>query len=178
MSQKKLKNLHSEKSPLMTAAKVIALLLALIFSCAMTMLSGAGLIYNRNSYGSGMAVTGFFLILSAVLMTSGTVLCIFRKNAANILSLIFSSGGFILCMVMLYKLVSHADRCGWTNKYTLQPISSMYKSRVLPCIIPVALTVAIALIQLFSYDMKQYRRQRRAEKEAKENAPAPSIIDD
>ena len=52
------------------------------------------------------------------------------------------------------------------------------RSRVLPCIIPVALTVAIALIQLFSYDMKQYRRQRRAEKEAKENAPAPPIVDD
>ena len=178
MSQKNLKNLHSEKSPLMTAAKVITVLLTLYFSSAMTILSGAGLIYNRSSYGSGMAATGFFLILSAALMTSGTVLCIFRKNAANILSLVFSTSGFILCMIMLHKLVSHANRCGWTDKYTLQPISSMYITRILPCVIPVALSVVIALIQLFSYDMKKYRRQHRAEKEAKENAPAPPIIDD
>lgn len=162
----------------MIAVKVITALLALFFSCAMTILSGAGLIYNRESYGSGMAATGFFLIVSAVLMTLGAILCIFRRNAANILSLIFSSCGFILCMVMLHRLISHADRCGWTDKYTFQPISSMYRSRILPCIIPVALSVAVALIQLFSYDMIQYRRQRKAEKEAKENAPAPPIIDD
>jgi hypothetical protein len=81
-------------------------------------------------------------------------------------------------MAMLHKLVSHAYRCGWTDKYTLQPISSMYKSRILPCIIPVVLSIAVALIQLFSYEMIQHRRQRRAEKEAKENTPVPPIIDD
>lgn len=178
MSKKNMKKKPSKSSPLMTAAKVILMPLTLYFSCAVTVLSGAGLIYNRASYGSEIAATGFFLIASAVLMTLGAILCIFRKNAANILSLIFSSGGFILCMAMLHKLVSHADRCGWTNKYTLQPISSMYKSRILPCIIPVVLSIAVALIQLFSYEMIQYRRQRRAEKEAKENTPAPPIIDD
>ncbi|WP_296694993.1 hypothetical protein [Ruminococcus sp.] len=178
MSKKNLKKTPSRSSAIMKAAKVIMLLLTLYFSCAMTVLSGAGLIYNRASYGSGMAVTGFFLIFSAALMTAGAILCIFRKNAADILSIVFSAGGFILCMVMLYKLVSHADRCGWTDKYTLQPISSMYKARILPCIIPAAMAIAVALIQLFSYDMIQYRRKRRAEKEARENAPAPPIIED
>lgn len=162
----------------MTAAKVVMMLLTLYFSCAMTVLSGAGLIYNRESYGSKMTATGVLLILSAVLMTAGAILCLFRKNAANILSLCFSAMGAILCMIMLYRLVSHADSCGWTDKYTMQPISSMYKARILPCIIPVSAAIAVALVQFFSYDMIQYRRQRKAEKEARENAPAPPLIDE
>ena len=161
----------------MIAVKVITVLLALFFSCAMTILSGAGLIYNRESYGSGMAATGFFLIVSAVLMTLGAILCIFRRNAANILSLIFSSCGFILCMVMLHRLISHADRCGWTDKYTLEPISGMYTRRILPCIIPAAVTAAISAVQLCSYELKEQRRARKAAKLAKKNSPAPSILD-
>lgn len=175
MSKKTLKNNHAKASPLMTAAKVITLGLTLYFSCAVTVLSGAGLIYNRESYGSSLAAAGVFFIISALLMTIGAILCIPHKNLPNILSAVMSAAGLVLCMIMLKKLTSHADLSGWTDKYSLTPISSMYRSRILPCIVPAVLTVIISLIQFFSYEQSQQRRKRKNEKE---NAPAPSIIDD
>ncbi|MBR5681992.1 MAG: hypothetical protein IKW96_01750 [Ruminococcus sp.] len=174
MSQKKKKYLQKKSSKLMTAAKICTLLLSAFFSGAMTALSGAGLVYNRGSYGESLADTGFFLIISAALMVSGAVLCLFRKNLPDILSIILSFAGLVLCMVMLKKLTGHADASGWTDKYTLEPVSGMYIRRILPCIVPVLMSGAIAAVQLGSYELKEQRRAKKAEK----NAPAPPIIDE
>ena len=177
MSRKKMKNLQKKSSMPMTAAKAAMLLLSLVFSGAMTALSGAGLIYNRGSYGTSLAVTGIFLIISAALMVLGAVLCLFRKNLPNILSIFLSFAGFFLCMAMLKKLTGHADASGWTDKYTLAPVSGMYVRRIMPCIIPVLMSVAIAALQLSSYELKEQRRAKKAEKQAKKDTPAPSILD-
>ncbi len=150
MSKKNVNTYHKRSSALMITAKTIMLLMSFYFSCAMPVLTGAGLLSNRESYGEKLAETGSFLILSAVLMTAGAVLCIFRKPVMNKLSPFLSVSGLILCMVMLKRLTSHADKCGWTNKYTLEPVSSMYNSRLLPCIAPVAIAAVIAVVQLFS----------------------------
>ncbi len=75
-------------------------------------------------------------------------MCLFRKKLADILSLIFSLSGLVLCMAMLKKLTAHADMSGWTDKYTLLPVSDMYSRRILPCIIPVVFSVIIAAVQL------------------------------
>lgn len=154
------------------------LALSLYYSLAMTALSGAGLILNRSSYGAELEKTGFFLIASAFLMTAGAILCLFRKNLPDIASIALSLCGFALCMVMLHRLVSHADRSGWTDKYTLQPVSDMYRARIMPCIIPVALSVIIATVQLCSHELSQQRRAAKAARQAKKNAPAPSVIGD
>ena len=177
MSRKKMKNLQKKSSAAMTAAKVTMLLLSIVFSGAMTALSGAGLIYNRGSYGKSLADTGLFLIISAALMIIGAILCLFRKNLPNILSLFLSFAGLFLCMAMLKKLTDHADASGWTDKYTLAPVSGMYVRRILPCIIPVLMSGAIAAVQLCSYGAKEQRRAKKAEKQEKKNAPAPSILD-
>lgn len=150
MNSKKMKKAAKKRSPIMTMVKTATLLLSLYYSLAMPVLAGAGLICNRKSYGAEMEKTGIFLIIAASLMTSGVVLCLFRKELPNMLSPFFSVGGLVLCMVMLSKLISHADQSGWTDKYSLQPISGMYKIRLLPCIIPVVLSAAIAAVQLCS----------------------------
>ena len=150
MSKKNVNTYHKRSSALMITAKIIMLLMSLYFSCAMPVLTGAGLLSNRESYGESLAVTGSLFIVSAVLMTAGAVLCLFRKPAMNKLSALLSVSGFVLCMVMLNRLTAHADASGWTNKYTLEPVSSMYDSRILPCIAPVAIATVIASVQLFS----------------------------
>lgn len=165
MSKKNTKKLPARRSPLMTACKVITLMLSLWFSGAMTVLSGAGLIYNSDSYGAELKNTGIFLIISAVLMLSGAVLCLFRKKLPNILAILFTAGGLVLCLVMLHKLTDHADMSGWTDKYTMLPVSDMYTRRILPSIVPAALTAIIAAIQLFL----QRRTPQSEEK-------APSIV--
>ena len=148
MSKKTTKKLPQKRSPLMTAFKVITLLLSLWFSGAMTALSGAGLIYNGNSYGAELRNTGVFLIVSAVMMVSGACLCFFRKKLPDVMAILLALGGLVLCLVMLKRLTDHADFSGWTDKYTLLPISDMYMRRILPSIAPCALTVIIAAVQL------------------------------
>lgn len=129
-------------------AKLVLLLAALYFCFAMPFLTGAGLIYDRESYGEELSQTGVFFIISAVLMLAGAVFCLFRKKILNILSVIFTSSGFIFCMAMLKKLADHADKSGWADKYDMTPISEMYESRLLPCILPVLLIVTADIIQL------------------------------
>ncbi len=154
--------------------KIIMLVLTAVYSCTMTVLSGAGLYYNRESYGEKLENIGIMLIVSGILMTVGAVLCLFRKNILNIISLVFSCSGFALCMTMLYKLCDHADRAGWSDKYNMSPISDMYKSRIMPCIAPFVIAVAVAVLQLLSYEAAEQRRI----KKLKENAPAPKILDE
>ena len=146
---------NSQKHPLLTAAKVVTIVLAAWFSCAMPVLSGAGLIYNRGSYGAELT-----------------------KNLANVAAVILSCGGFALCMTMLHKLALHADKSGWSDKYTMAPISDMYRSRLIPSIIPTVLVIFVAVAQLLSLELKEERRERRKLKKDKENAPAPSVLGD
>ena len=174
MNTKNMKKLPRKRSPLLTAAKAVMLVLSLWFSCAMPALTGSGLISNRASYGAEMEKTGIFFVVSAALMTAGAVLCLVRRDLPDILSVVSSLSGLALCMAMLKKLTDHADHSGWTDKYTLLPISDMYTSRIMPCIIPVLLCIVIAAVQLCSYEQKERRHRKKAEKDA----PAPHIIDD
>ncbi len=165
--------LPKKKSPLMTSLRALLIVLTRIFPVLMVMLSGAGLVYNSDSYGADVTRTGVMLIVSGALMTMGTVLVCLKRD---IISLVFSISGFALCMTMLYKLVKHADAAGWQNAHTMEPISDMYFSRIIPTIAPFVLAVMLALIHYFSYEAGEKRRRKKALKEEKENAPAPPII--
>lgn len=166
----------SKQHPIMTVFKVITLFLTLVLSCMMPVLSGAGLIYNRESYGGELVRVGVLLIISGAVMTVGAVLCLFRKNIPNVIAIILSAGGFALCMTMLHKLADHADKSGWSDKYTMAPISDMYRSRLMPGIIPAVMIIIIAVVQLMSYDLAQQREEKKRVKKERENAPSPSII--
>ena len=178
MSRKNQEKPPRRNSAFWAVLKIITLLLCLWYACAMPVLSGAGLIRNRLSYGEEITKTGIFLIAAAAMMTAGTILCFFRRSLCDILSAVFSGTGFILCMTMLKKLTDHADSFGWTDKYTLHPISGMYTGRILPCALPAVLTVIIAAVHFMSYEAMEQRRLKKAAAEAEKNAPAPSVTDD
>lgn len=164
--------------PLLTAAKAVLLVFTAVYPLFMTVLSGAGLLYNKGSYGSSLAAVGALLIISGLVIALGAVLCLPRKNLPNILSVVCALGGLALCLVMLYRLCSHADAAGWTDKYAMTPVSDMYRARIMPCIAPAALAAVIAAVQLFSYEAAEERRLKREHRAERENAPAPKIIDD
>lgn len=166
---------HRKKHGIMIVAKALMVILTAVYPLFMVVLSGAGLIYNRESYGSTLTIVGGALIASGVIMSAGAILCLFGKN---ITSALCSGGGLALCMAMLHKLCEHADRAGWSDKFTMAPISDMYKARILPCIVPVALAAVIATVQYYSYESAEERRRRRESKEEAANAPAAKIIDD
>lgn len=143
-----MKKIKNKKQPLLTAAKAVMLVLTAVFSLTMTTMAGAGLIYNGGSYGKKLVNIGTALIISGILMTAGAFLCIFKKRLINIISIICSSSGLVLCLVMLKLLCTHADRAGWTDSVTLTPVSDMYASRLLPVIAPVTLALVIAFNQI------------------------------
>ncbi|MCD7811755.1 MAG: hypothetical protein LUG91_07910 [Ruminococcus sp.] len=163
----------SNNKIIMRILKVILVLLTLAFPLAMVIPAGVGLIWNGDSYGSDLMRTGVLLVVSGAAMIVGTILVCVRKNIA---SLICTCVGFGVCMLMLKLLTDHADSAGWSDPYTMEPVSDMYIARIIPTIAPFALTVVIALIQFFSYEAVQARREKKRLKEEEENAPAPPII--
>lgn len=167
-------NFYSKsKKNVLTFLKIILIATTLIFPASMVIPAGAGLVYNGSSYGVHLIRIGWLLVLSGILMIAGSILVCLKKNIA---SLIFSCSGFTLCMLMLRLIVNHADAAGWSDKYTMELVSSMYLSRILPVIAPFALSAAIAVIQFFSYEAVQSRREKKRLKDERENRPAPPII--
>jgi hypothetical protein len=174
------KHKFSKQNPYMTAAKTALMILTAVYPVFMVMMTGAGLISNKDSYGSVICGYGIYLIASGTVMTAAAILCLFRKSLANFISPLLSSAGFVLCMIITYKLVKHAESAGWSGvgRYENIPVSNMYKERILPTTIPFLLTIAISAIQFFSYDAREERRLRKKLRKEKENAAAPPIIGD
>ncbi len=173
------KQQFSKQKPSMTAAKIILIVSTAVYPIFMIMMTGAGLISNKESYGSVISGYGTKLIISGSLMTTAAVLCLFRKSLPNLIAPFLSSAGFALCMTMTYRLIRHAESAGWmgVGKYENLPVGDMYRVRLIPTAAPFLLTLAISVIQFFSYDACEERRIRKKLRKDKENAPAPPIID-
>ena len=128
--------------------KAAILLLSAVYCLFMPVMTGLGLLYNHASYGKFLTLTGVYFIVSALLMTAGTVMCGSRKKAKNVLSVILLVPGFIICMVMLNNLCHYADIRGWSGKFEIERISSMYKRRIIPCVIPVTAAVILSAVSI------------------------------
>lgn len=110
--------------------------LTIIYPLIMVCTAGAGLIYNGESYGRELESVGIWLIISGLAMTLGTIGTFFRKRIFRIISAIFTVVGLAVCLVMVYKVCSHADYAGWVDNFTMEPVSRMYRERLLPVIVP------------------------------------------
>lgn len=128
--------------------RIIMIILTLVYPLFMVCMTGAGLLYNSSSYGTKIAYIGVFLIFSGILMTSGAFLSISQKKSKNTASLACSLVGLIICLVSLYLLCVHADGAGWCDNYTLMPVSDMYRRRILPVIVPSAISTITAIFNI------------------------------
>lgn len=131
-----------------SAFKAADILLTFIFPVTMDLLAGAGLLSHADSYGGKISALGVLLMISGLLMTSGTVMCMFRKRILCIAAATASAAGLGICLTALFMLCSHARSAGWISAVTMLPADSMYKARILPCIIPAAMSVSIAMIHI------------------------------
>ncbi len=138
----------NKKKTLYIAYMIIMVILTVIYSLIMVCLAGAGLIYNGESYGSELVNVGVWLIISGLLMTSGAVLSFLKKRIFLVLSAIFTVIGLILCLVMIYILCTQADSAGWADNYTMEPVSRMYKERLLPVIMPAVMVIVADVFKL------------------------------
>lgn len=170
-----MKKIHRKQKPIMTAAKILLIVLTAVYPFFMTMMTGIGILSKSGSYGSKITFCGAALVISGVSLTAAAILCLFRKSLPNLFSMCIALPSFAVCMAALCKLVSHAESAGWMGHgmYSAVPVADMYRQRIFPVILPFLLTITIAAIQYFSYSAAEERR----EKKRRKNAPAPKIID-
>lgn len=170
-----MKKIHKKQKPIMTAAKILLIVLTAVYPFFMTMMTGIGILSKSGSYGSKITFCGAALVISGASLTAAAILCLFRKSLPNLLSMCIALPSFAVCMAALCKLVSHAESAGWMGHgmYSAVPVADMYRQRIFPVILPFLLTITIAAIQYFSYSAAEERR----EKKRRKNALAPKIID-
>ena len=155
--------------------KIFLIATTAIFPMFMNLMSGIGWISTYGGYGSKFIVSGVVMIISSVLMTASVVLCMMKFNLAAVIA---NTAGFAAAMTVLAKMMKYADESGWSDRYTMQPASDIYRNRILPTLIPFILLIAAAVLQYFSYDETLKRKIRREEKEKQKNLPAPKILGD
>lgn len=137
-----------KKKTLYTAYMVIMVILTAVYSLIMVCLAGAGLIYNGESYGRELVNVGIWLIVSSILMTSGAAVSFFKKRIFSIISAVLTIAGLGICLVMVYILCTHADSAGWADNYTMEPVSRMYRERLLPVIAPAVMVIGADVLKL------------------------------
>ena len=143
-----------KQSAAMTAAKVVMLVLTAVYPLFMTLMTAAGILTHRSSYGSYVTGMAVLLIVSGVSVTTGVILALPRKKMASLVSLSPTFCGLTLCLVTLSRLSAYADKHGWTasGMYSGTAVSDMYQSRLLPVVFPAAIAVVVAVIQAFFCD--------------------------
>jgi len=132
------------KKNILIIEKVILAVLTLVYPLFTVMLSGAGLILNGDSYGTKLIICGISWISSGLLISSGSISCILNKN---IPAVILSSIGFLICMITLFIVISHAEKHGWNVPLPLFDefsVAYMYGRRIIPTVIPFILTILIS----------------------------------
>lgn len=130
------------KNFLLIVLKIVLAVSTLIYPLFMVILSGAGLVFNGNSYGLKLVLCGIFWIVSGLMLTSGSLLCLMKKN---IPALILSSAGFLICMTVLFIVTAHAEKYSWNMLYYAEfTVSGMYIKRIIPTALPFILTLLIS----------------------------------
>lgn len=155
--------------------KIMLIASTAVYPLFMNLLSGIGWISTYGKYGTEFTAMGTVMLVSSGLMTAAVVLCMIKRNISAVVT---ETAGFAAAMTVMVKMMNLADERGWSDMYTMQPVSDMYRNRILPTVIPFVLLIAAAVLQYFSYDESVKRRLKREEKEKKENMPAPKILGD
>lgn len=137
-----------KKKTLYMVYVIIMVILTVVYSLIMVCLAGAGLIYNGESYGRELVTVGIWLIVSGILMTSGAALSFFKKRIFSVISAVLTIVGLGICLVMVYILCTHADSAGWADNYTMEPVSRMYRERLLPVIVPAVMVIVADICKL------------------------------
>lgn len=166
---------------LLRAALVIS---TLVYPGFMAMLSAAGWMYNvrGGNYPDIFRSLAGWMFAGGGLLCAGTFLALLgakpRRWALNAVALPAGCAGCAACLSSLYRFCAYADQHFSGIGETMQPVSELYRDRLLPVILPTVLLAVLCLRQIFCEEAREYRIARKREKEIRENAPAPKILDD
>ncbi len=163
---------------------ILLLLSAVVYALFMPQMSAAGWQYNVNegNYPQLFAAFATWMRIGSVLLCAAVVLCLLGQRIklwrCNVISLFCGGAGFASCMTVLVRFMKYADQNFPGMGETMQPVSSMYRDRLLPMLLPFALLCVLCVWKLATYDVQVYRKQKREEKHRKNEEQAPKILSD
>lgn len=70
---------EKSKKYILFLTKIFLIILTIVYPFFMTIMTGKGIIYNYKNYSKEVFYIGIFMIVSGILMTSGTVFCLLKN---------------------------------------------------------------------------------------------------
>lgn len=162
--------------------RIGAFLAVLVYPGFMAMMSAAGWLHN---VGTG-SYPDTFRSLAGWMIAGGGMLCVSLLLAflgarpklwgCNLAAAVLSVTGCTACLLSLHRFCAYADTHFSGIGETMEPVSQLYRDRLLPVLLAAALLLALSLWQLFSDPVREYRIAQKYEKRRRDNAPAPKIL--
>ncbi len=165
---------------------LLHLLLALstlIWPVLIDQLAAAGWRYNADEghYPDVFHAYALWMSIGGILLTAGWILCLVgiapKRSWCNAAAAGCAVLGVICCLCVLARFEVYADQNFSGIGETMQPVSTLYRDRLLPNLLPCALCVAAAGWQFFSEKARDARSSARRRREERLNAQAPKILD-
>ncbi len=155
----------------------IVLRIALVISCLYFVLfcdvmAALGWISNARSgenWPIHFVTYGQMMIFAVVLITAGVILCLCRCNR---IAMLLAVPGTVLSLVLMELVAGYADEAGFYSTLRDMTAGAVYRDAILPTAFVCILLIALALMQYFSMDSVQKRR----EKKMHEEDAAPKIV--
>ena len=161
---------------------VLTAVTALIYPGFMALMSAAGWSYNvrQGNYPAVFSTLAGWMDTGAVLLLLGTLAGLLgmapKRQVCNIPAIPFAVLGAACCMVALYRFCGYADAHFSGIGESMQPVSELYRDRLLPILLPAFLLLVLAVWNLVNDDAREYRITRRRQREEAENREAPKIL--
>lgn len=156
--------------------RVLLVLSTILFTWITCWGCGLGWI-DRARAGSNWPVEfvgyGQMMLVGSGLMTAGAVLVLLhRKNWLNWAAAGCAAAGLLLCLLSLYHVTAYAEEHSFYSQLMQMPAATLYRIQILPVLLPFVCTVLLGMLQFFSPEAVQRRR----EKKQLENQKSPSIL--
>lgn len=162
--------------------RVLLVITTLIYPMFMDVMSAAGWQYNvsEGNYPKLFSTFAVWMFLGAGLLTIAAILCFLgikpNRWQCNAAAIGCGCIGITACMIVLYSFCAYADQNFSGIDGTMQPVSELYRDRILPTILPFAILCVLSVRQLMSYDARVCRRQKRDAKRRADAQEAPKIL--
>ncbi len=128
---------------------IILLLSAVIYPGFMAILSAAGWLYNvrAGNYPPVFRSYAVWMLAGSLLLLTGTVLCLLGKRfrRCNVPAAVSAIAGCAACLATLYQLMAYADQHFPGIGESMQPVSALYRDRLLPVLLPAVLIVGCSI---------------------------------
>ncbi|MBQ8927465.1 MAG: hypothetical protein IJ055_04210 [Oscillospiraceae bacterium] len=162
---------------------VLLCLSTLVWPVLIDQLCAAGWRYNvrEGNYPGVFSAYALWMTVGGVLMTAGWVLCLVgtapKRSWWDLPAAGGTAIGFVCCMGVLSRFTAYADQNFSGIGESMEPVSTLYRDRLLPNLLPCVLCLVLAGWQFFSEASREARRDARRRREERLNAKAPKILD-